>query len=171
MGRILGRVEYGGKIAPRYFIHCDTAGQSFPPLFAEPQAAWKAYDDGDVDGLYASVPSESSMVRVVRKTLAWGRSFDIDGKPYGHVRYGLASADRLLTHTEQSCEPKYAFLRRDGLLHVAIEVNDMMGSYDEPICTEQWRPNAADVRLPFEAFYARDVELCPQCVAKLISRN
>ncbi|MDN7880147.1 hypothetical protein [Burkholderia aenigmatica] len=171
MGRILGRVEYGEGEAPRYFIHCDTAVSSFTPLFADDQAAWRAYDSGGSAALYAAVPAVSTTVRVVRKTLAFGRQFGNEGQQYDRVLFGLATADRLLMPIEQYGGRCYTLLRHGNVLHVA-EYGDagFSGVSDEPICDERWRSTDADETFSFAEFYGKPLPLCIHCTAILLGK-
>lgn len=169
MGRILGKVEYGDDSKPRYFIHCDTAGSSFSPLFADARMVWSIYDSGGAGGLYKSMPRESNCVRVIRKTLAFGREFGPNADPNRDVRYGLATDDRLLTPIEQYGGARYSLFRHDGILHVAMEVDGgFSGVYDESICDDQRSPDGWAERFGFEDFYGKPLPLCRHCAVRLI---
>ncbi|MDR8092955.1 hypothetical protein KPB05_36470 [Burkholderia gladioli] len=171
MGRVLGRVDYGDGETLRYFIHCDTAGSSFTPLFADEHTAWNAYDAGGSAALHVAVPPVSTKVWVIRKMLAFARSFRNDEQLNGPVLFGLATADRLLTPIQQYGEVWRSLLQHDGVLHVA-ERGDagFFGVTDEPICGERWSSFERDKVFNFEEFYGQPLPLCASCVARLIGK-
>ncbi|RXV64544.1 hypothetical protein D1006_40240 [Burkholderia stabilis] len=131
--------------------------------------AWSVYDSGGADGLFKAVPRQNACVRVIRKTLAFGREFGLNADPNRDVRYGLATDDRLLTPIEQYGGARYSLFRRDGILHVAMEVDGgFSGVYDEPICDDQSSPDGCAERFGFEDFYGKPLPLCRLCTARLI---
>ncbi|WP_175772863.1 hypothetical protein [Paraburkholderia phenazinium] len=173
MGRILGRVEYGACEPNRFFIHDDTSGWSISPLFADPAAAWEAYDRGEGQALRDAVPKRSTLVTVIRKVLAHGRAFDANGEIYREPSFGLATEDRLLYPLSSGYEEsRYSFLRAGGVLHVAEEVDGgFSGNYDRPLCAERWNWSKDDERVAFEDLFNQPLDLCPQCVAALIAQR
>lgn len=173
MARILGRVEYGGDKPNRYFVHDDTSCVSLAPLVNEPESAWRAYDEGRADGLRAAVPQRSVLVYVVRKVLAHSRNFDEDGSIYGEPVFGLASDDRLLWPTRDELEDSpHSLLLDAGVLHVASEVHGgFVGTYDRPLCQDQWDPVLRYQLLSFEDMFGQALDLCPLCLKKLLDRT
>ena len=173
MGRILGRVEYGAGEPNRFFIHDDTSGWAIPPLFADPIAAWDAYDRGEGEALRDTVPKRSTLVTVIRKVLAHGRAFDASGEIYGRPSFGLATEDRLLYPLSSRYEEgRYSFLKAGELLHVAEEVDGgFSGNYDHPLCATRWNWSKDDESVAFEDLFEQPLNLCPQCVAALIAKR
>ncbi|MDM8356557.1 hypothetical protein [Pandoraea communis] len=170
MGRILGRVKYSGNEPNRFFIHDDTSGWAIPPLFADATDAWDAYDRGQSDALRAAVPKRSTLVRVIHKVLAFGRSFDTSGEIYRGPTFGLATEDRLLYPLSDGYEERrHSVLKAHGVLHVAEEVDGgFSGFYDHPLCAERWEWSKDDESLAFEYLFEKPLDLCPQCVAVLL---
>jgi len=171
MSRVLGKVEVAESEAPRYFIHCSTSGWSLSPLFVDSGAAWAIYDEGGSEALRKAVPAKSDAVRVVRKSLAWGRGFDADGEVMSQ-RFGLATDDRLLTPIDES-DDDLTLLESDGQLHVAVETHGgFSGRFDVPLCdlSRDFVPAASDEPRTLDEFFGRTVALCPACVAVLRGR-
>ncbi|WP_175011440.1 hypothetical protein [Burkholderia lata] len=171
MGRNLGRVEFGDGEPDRFFIHCNTAGWSFSPLFADPADAWRVYDaDERGEALHRAVPMSSAVIRVVRKSLAHGRSFGPDGAADGEPLFGLATTDRLLYPLSSGFEERpLCLLMVGGVLHVASDADIGFGGvYEHPLCEESWTWNAADQRLSFDQMFGQALDLCPRCAAALL---
>jgi len=174
VARILGKVEYGNSEQPRFFIHCDTAGGSFPSLFDVDVEAWRVYDSGGSEALRTAVPKRSKEIRVIRKLLAHARSFAPNGEIYGEPLWGLATDDRLITPIDSSgfSNPRYRFLEAEGVLHVAVEAEGgFSGNYDMPVCTESWEPRVDEKALALEDMFGKRLDLCPRCVAALTGAN
>jgi hypothetical protein len=173
MGRILGRVEYSTGGSNRFFIHDDTTGWSFPPLFANPAAAWDAYDRGEGQALRDAVPKRSAVVMVIRKVLALGHAFDANGETDRGPSYGLATEDRLLYPLSSGYEEaRTSFLKAGGVLHIAEDVDGgFSGNYDHPLCAERWNWSKGDEPVAFEDLFNQPLDLCPHCVAALIARR
>lgn len=173
MGRILGRVEHGAGKPNQFFIHDDTSGWSIQPLFADPAAAWDAYDRGEGQALRDAVPKRSTLVTVIRKVLAYGRAFDANGETYRGLSFGLATEDRLLYPLSSGFEEdRMCFLASGGVLHIAREVDGgFSGVYDHPLCAALWEWSNADERVAFEELFEQPLNLCPHCAEALIAKR
>lgn len=124
--------------------------------------------------MHAAVPKHSTIVRVIRKVLAHGRSFAATGQIYGEPMFGLATEDRLWWPRADGGfeEPRYTLLRAHGVLHIAQEVDGgFSGYYDHPLCAERWQWSENDERLAFEKMFGKQLDLCPDCVDALLGRN
>lgn len=169
MGRVLGKAEYGDGSAPRYFIHNDVEGWTFPPLFVDADAAWRACDAGDWDKRHLTTSTGADAIQVVRTSLAWGHMFQDGEKPYGEVIFALATRDRLIVPLVRYGGDRFSFVRRAGVLHVAREVDGgLSGCVDEPVCVDRWISSESDERVIFEDFYGKFVSMCPFCFEKLL---
>lgn len=161
MGRIVGKIEKESAAEPRYFIHCDTAGFSFPALIPDLDAARAARSIHDAEGhkaVEALYPARSKSVQVVR--MVW---------PYQEPRFALATDDRLLW-PRSSDDWGYSFLEHDGVLHIAKNVyGGFDGDYDEPICVTTPRlPLPGEKSLGLSELFGKELtNLCPHCASKL----
>ncbi|WP_199031398.1 hypothetical protein [Ralstonia sp. ASV6] len=173
MGRILGRVEYGGGTPDRFFIHCDTSGWSIEPLFVDQEQPWVVYDAGGSGALLRAIPQRSTVIRAVRKVLAHGRSFGTSDSVYGNPRFGLATEDRLLWPRSAGFEERsLSLLRADGVLHVAEEGDaGFSGVQDIPLCVQHWIPREDEERISLEEVFGQALQLCPLCEAKLLGTS
>jgi hypothetical protein len=168
MSRILGKVEDGNGES-QYFIHCDTGGSSFGPLFATPALAWLVYDKDGLDGLYTASPAISRDLRVISKSLAYGREFSSDGKTYGEPVHGLATADRLLSPFTQY-EQELSFMQFDGVLHLATHIEIGFGiDCDVPLCDKGRDLNESDEHFSLEHFFGKPIVLCEKCIAEIMN--
>ena len=169
MGRILGRVEYGAGEPDRFFIHDDTSGWSIPPLFVSPDEAWNIYDSGKGKASFAAAPKRSTRVRVIRKVLAYARTFARNGDIHGEPSFGLATDDRLLYPLSKGFEEsRYVLLKADGVLHVAEEDDGgFSGDSVSPLCAVRCEWNTDDPRIGFRDLFNHPLDLCPRCVTAL----
>lgn len=171
MGRILGRIEFGDGEPDRYFVHCDTGGWSIEPLFADPEEAWRIYDQGEGKALRQAVPQRSTVIRAIRKTLAHSRSFGPTGSIHGEPRFGLATEDRLLWPRKDGGfeEGALSLLLANGVLHVAEEGDaGFSGVRDLPLCAQHWEPHDDEERVSIGDVFGQVLQLCPHCAAKLL---
>ncbi|NKA72541.1 hypothetical protein GO285_01416 [Ralstonia solanacearum] len=149
----------------RYFVHCETAGAIFPPLFDSAVKAHETYREVDVRGL-SKMRGHDSHVEVVKFALISGWQFD-EGASWPLNAYGLATRDAFLDPLWM--RPDCRFQLVDGVVHIAQEVDGGFdGYYDVPICApeSQYNPNAE--ALVYIDGFGRELNLCPHCVAKLI---
>lgn len=173
MGRVLGRVDFGDGAPEKYFIHCATSGTSVPPLFADPEEAWKIYDADETGGLYAAVPKAGTRVRVVLRALAFSRIFPASGDLYGEPAFGLATDDRLLVPRGTECdEPSHSLISVEGVMHVAVLVDGgFAGDYEQALCDPSLSDDSKYERFGFDDFHGKPLDLCPHCVRELLSRT
>lgn len=164
MGRVLGKIEDGmGQI--QYFIHCDTVGRSFRPLFNTPDEAWAAYDAAESPGLYAAVPAKSKTIRVVTKTLANGRFFGKDSLGERDIDYGIATEDRLICPLQLFDENALTLMQIQGVLHLARYIDAaFMGGFYSPICNAAYQYSEKDEVVGLVDFHGKPINVCPCCI-------
>lgn len=174
MRRVLGRVDYADLSPSRYFIHDDDLGWSFSPLFVDVSKAWHLCDQGGLQALETAMPKQSTLVQIVRKTLAHGRAFNTDGSIDGDPVYGLATDDRLLwpMHTDERDEENWSLMHVDDVIHVVREVWSSTGKIYKSVCDDYsyWYPPHHQ-SLPFEQYFGRQLNLCQNCLKKLLGAS
>lgn len=173
MGRVLGKVAFGDDKPDRYFIHDSTIENSYAPLFARPADAWRIYDqDESAAAMFAAVPKRSTCISVIRKSLAFGRDFDVDGSIAGPAVFGLASDDRLLWPLHMSWYPddQRCLLSVDGVIHFGVVVDGgYLGNSEKPFCVDRFDVDLKAEHLDFESMFGKMLNLCPRCVDKLLA--
>lgn len=164
----LGRVEYGGDTPPKYFIHLASVGGSFSPLFSDSDELWRKYETGGLEALHAAVPRQSKAVRVIRRTIATGKSFSPDGALASTPRYGLATDDRLLAPTADQAIG-YALLETadGGTLHILQRDYRAGEPYYFPICMCGRESAESDRHHALSAFFGKPLPLCQKCIDKM----
>jgi len=165
MARILGKID-DGTTAPQFFIHCNTADASCPPLFATQDAAWKAYETYGVDRLNLAMPTPSRDIKVIKKYLATSSFFEPESEVPVNYSFGLATADRLLFPlNEHDIGEVIRLMVFDGEIHLAVQVSGGFdGDYHAPVCNSN-RPYSDDDRLsPLSDHWGKPLSICPHCI-------
>lgn len=167
MARVLGRIEYADGTL-RYFVHCETAGASFRPLFNSAEDAYDTYRIVGVRGLGA-IPCHSRDVQVVK--FAMGSGWEINDKEDGSAvdAYGLATVDAFLYPLTAYSDGRY--LQGAGnVIHIAKEAcGGMDGNYHAPICAPNSSYDENAKLAPLSEGFGRRLNLCPCCVTALIN--
>ncbi|MBN3761210.1 hypothetical protein [Burkholderia sp. Ac-20365] len=169
MARSLGCIEYRDGTR-RFFIHCETAGAIFSPLFESAQTACDTYRQVDVEGL-GKIASTDRAVQVVKFVLMSGWQLNPEKQNFEFHRYGLATQDAFLWPHETGAyvRPIRRLLIDGAQTHVSEEVDGGFGgSYDAPICDLGSAYVASAVEMGFEEGFGKAPQLCPQCIETLL---
>lgn len=166
MARGLGCIEFADGTL-RYFVHCETAGSIFPPLFESGRAARTAYERIGVDGLCA-LSANSRDIEIVKLAAEsgwphpdWAWKFD---------GYGLATREAVLQRAPVYRLPDALRLQlQGGVVHVDREVDGGFdGCYDSRLCSDSgnYEPDARP--FGFQDGFGTGVTFCPDCAALLV---
>jgi len=171
MARGLGCVEYSNGLR-RYFVHCETSGGIFPPLFDSPKEAQETYRQLGVD--MCDRPKTDHEVVVVKFARISGWD-DNNTWQWKFDRYGLATGDTFLE--PRSDDQNFRCLQLvDNTIHVAERIDGgFSGQYEVPRCDLEREDAACDYNphaenLSYEESFSKPMSLCPECSQLLIGR-
>lgn len=166
MGRVLGKIDYGGDLPSRYFIHDDTTGVSRSRVDESPEKAWAAYDQGS--GKPLEEPASADVYRVL-VSIAWSRSFVEGERPLKGPYKGLATTNRLL-HPHDTDQPHWLGLGLvNGAMHAVEDREFGFGSMMVPICGAKFTEDVELVEADEPT--GRPLMLCCDCAATLRRRG